>query len=160
MSFQGNQGEIDPLVGIGHKIPGADDGAHVVQMTQIQIAQIVNNAVSQALTRQRQQFQTFTKFGVPAFEGDSCCCGCFAQIVSNAVSQALTHQRRQFQTFIKFGVPAFEGDSCYCCFSHSAHWLPTRKKLLFTVANPARGLLNRGIKRRVTFVQGFLRLVG
>ena len=30
-----------------------------------------------------------------------------------------------------------------CCFSHSAHWLPTRKKLLYTVANPARGLLNR-----------------
>ena len=31
--------------------------------------------------------------------------------------------------------------------SHSAHWLPTRKKLLYTVANPARGLLNRGIKK-------------
>ena len=32
-----------------------------------------------------------------------------------------------------------------CCFSHSAHWLPTRKNLLalYTVANPARGLLNR-----------------
>ena len=30
-----------------------------------------------------------------------------------------------------------------CCFSHSAYWLPTRKKLLYTVANPARGLLNR-----------------
>ena len=29
------------------------------------------------------------------------------------------------------------------CFSHSAHCLPTRKKLLYTVANPARGLLNR-----------------
>ena len=28
-------------------------------------------------------------------------------------------------------------------FSHSAYWLPTRKKLLYTVANPARGLLNR-----------------
>ena len=33
-----------------------------------------------------------------------------------------------------------------CCFSHSAHWLPARKKLLYTVANPARGLLNRGKK--------------
>ena len=30
-----------------------------------------------------------------------------------------------------------------CCFSHSAYWMPTRKKLLYTVANPARGLLNR-----------------
>ena len=34
--------------------------------------------------------------------------------------------------------------SCCCCFSHSAYWLPTRKTLLYyTVANPARGLLNR-----------------
>ena len=33
---------------------------------------------------------------------------------------------------------------CCCCFSHSAYWLPTRKKLFYTVANPARGLLNRG----------------
>ena len=32
---------------------------------------------------------------------------------------------------------------CKCCFSHSAYWLPTRKKLLYTVAIPARGLLNR-----------------
>ena len=38
--------------------------------------------------------------------------------------------------------------SC-CCFSHSAHWLPTRKKLLYTVANPARGLLNREKKEKV-----------
>ena len=37
---------------------------------------------------------------------------------------------------------------CCCCFSHSAHWLPTRKKLLYTVANPARGLLNRGKKNK------------
>ena len=35
------------------------------------------------------------------------------------------------------------GSCCCCCFSHSAYWLPTRKKLLYTVANPARGLLNR-----------------
>ena len=32
---------------------------------------------------------------------------------------------------------------CCCCFSHSAYWLPTRKKKLYTVAHPARGLLNR-----------------
>ena len=54
MSFQGNQGEVDPLVGVGHEIPGADDGAQVVQLTQLQIAQIVSNAVSQALTHQIQ----------------------------------------------------------------------------------------------------------
>ena len=52
MSFQGNQGEVDPLEGVGHEIPGADDGAQVVQLTPIQIAQIVSNAVSQALTHQ------------------------------------------------------------------------------------------------------------
>ena len=34
------------------------------------------------------------------------------------------------------------------CFSHSAHWLPAQKKLLYTVANPARGLLNRGKKKK------------
>ena len=49
MSFQGHQGEVDPQV--GHKIPGADGGAQVVQLTQMQIAQIVSNAVSQVLTR-------------------------------------------------------------------------------------------------------------
>ena len=32
--------------------------------------------------------------------------------------------------------------------SHSAHWLPARKKLLYTVANPARGLLNREKKKK------------
>ena len=48
MSFQGNQGEVDPLVGVGHKIPGADDGAQVEQLTQTQITQIVSNAISQA----------------------------------------------------------------------------------------------------------------
>ena len=37
---------------------------------------------------------------------------------------------------------------CCCCFSHSAHWLPTRKKLLYTVANPARGMLNREKKKK------------
>ena len=74
MPFQGNQGEVDSLV--GHGIRGADDGTQVVQLTQIQIAQIVSNAVSQALTHQMQQI---------------------AQIVSNAVSQALTHQAQQFR---------------------------------------------------------------
>ena len=31
----------------------------------------------------------------------------------------------------------------FSCFSHSAHWLPTRKKLLHTVANPPRVWINR-----------------
>ena len=37
---------------------------------------------------------------------------------------------------------------CCCCLSHSAYWLPTRKKLLHTVVNPARGLLNREKRRK------------
>ena len=37
---------------------------------------------------------------------------------------------------------------CCCCFSYSAHWLPTRKRLLCTVANPARGLLHRKKKKK------------
>ena len=53
MPFQGNQGEVDSLV--GHEMSGADYGAQVVQLTLIQIAQIVSNAVSQALTHQMQQ---------------------------------------------------------------------------------------------------------
>ena len=75
MSAQGTQGEVDPLVGVGHEIPGANDGAQVIQSTQVEIAQMVSNAVSQVLTHQMltaaQQFQTPIKFDVPAFEGDS-----------------------------------------------------------------------------------------
>ena len=69
MSFQGNQREVDSLV--GHETPEVDDGAQVVRLTQIQIAQIVSNAVTQALTHQMQQFRTPIKVDVPAFEGDS-----------------------------------------------------------------------------------------
>ena len=75
MSAQGTQGEGDPIVGVGHEIPGANDGAQVIQLTQVEIAQIVSNAASQALAHQMltaaQQFQTPIKFDVPAFEGDS-----------------------------------------------------------------------------------------
>ena len=55
MSAQGTQGEVDPLVGVGHEIPGANDGTQVIQLTQVEIAQIVSNAVSQVLTHQIQQ---------------------------------------------------------------------------------------------------------
>ena len=68
MSAQGTQGKVDPLVRVGHEIPGANDGAQVVQLTQVEIAHIVSNAVSQALTHQMltaaQQFQTPIKFDV------------------------------------------------------------------------------------------------
>ena len=53
MSFQGYQGEVNPQVGYG--IPGAEEGAKMVQLTQVQLAQIVSSAVSQGLTQHVQQ---------------------------------------------------------------------------------------------------------
>ena len=87
MSFQGYQGEVNPQV--GHEIPGAEEGAQKMQLTQVQLTQIVSSAVSQALTQHVQQttknspiaagasitavqqVQTPTKFDVPVFEGYS-----------------------------------------------------------------------------------------
>ena len=89
MFFQGDQGEVDPLV--GHEISGADDGAQVVQLTQMQIAQIVSNAVSQALTHPTQQIRN----NPPSATAE------------NYVPQNTT----AVQASIKFDVPAFEGDS-------------------------------------------------
>ena len=40
MSAQGTQGEENPLVGVGHEIPGAEDGAQVIQLTQVQICSL------------------------------------------------------------------------------------------------------------------------
>ena len=105
MSFQGNQGEVDPQV--GHEIPGADDGAQVVQRTQMQIAQIVSNAVSQALTHQMQQVGNNPPSATAA----------------NYVPQNTT-AAQQVQTSIKFYVPAFEGDS-------TASWLTWSQRVLY-----------------------------
>ena len=92
MSAQGTQGEVDPLVGVGHEIPGANDGAQVIQLTQVEVAQIVSNAVSQALTDQIQQLAN----SLPS------------TIAANHVTQN-TSAAQQFQPPIKFDVPAFEG---------------------------------------------------
>ena len=94
MSAQGTQGEVDPLVGVGHEIPGANDGAQVIQLTQVEIAQIVSNAVSQALTHQIQQLGNIL----------------LSTTAANHVTQN-TSAAQQFQSPIKFDVPAFEGDS-------------------------------------------------
>ena len=107
MSFQGNQGEVDPLVGVGHEISGADDGAQVVQLTQIQIAQIVSNAVRQALTHQMQQIENSPSSATAA----------------NHVTQNTT-AAQQFQTPIKFDVPAFEDNS-------TASWLTWSQRVLY-----------------------------
>ena len=53
MSFQGYQGEVNSHV--GHEITGAEEGAQMMQLTQqLQLAQIVNSAVSQVLTQHVQ----------------------------------------------------------------------------------------------------------
>ena len=106
MSAQGTQGEENPLVGVGHEIPGAEDGAQVIQLTQVQIAQIVSNAVSQALTHQLQQL---------------------GNIPSTAAGNTTTHNTvaaQQYQTPIKFDVPAFEGDS-------STSWSTWSQRVLY-----------------------------
>ena len=55
-------------------------------------------------------------------------------------------------SLLYFNFPYFFNDCCCCCcFSHSAHWLPARKNysgVLYTVANLARGLLNRKKKKK------------
>ena len=107
MSAQGTQGEVDLLVGVGHEIPGANDGAQVVQLTQVEIAQIVSNAVSQALTHQIQQL------------GDSLP----STTAANHVTQN-TSAVQQCQPPIKFDVPAFEGDS-------TASWLTWSQRVLY-----------------------------
>ena len=62
------------------------------------------------------------------------------------LSRQWTTSVRDCVTWYKLGTDPINVmiavDGCCCWFSHSAYWLPTRKKLLYTVANPARGLLN------------------
>ena len=87
MFFQGYQGEVNPRV--GHQIPGAEEGTHMMQLTQVQLAQIFSSAVSQALTQHAQQ----TASNPPQ-----------AAAASTAVVQ-------QVQSPIKFDVPVFEGDN-------------------------------------------------
>ena len=79
----------------------------MVQLTQLQIAQIVSNAVSRALTHQMQQ----TGNSPPS------------ATAANHVTQNTT-AAQQFQTSIKFGVPAFEGDS-------TASWLTWSYRVLY-----------------------------
>ena len=105
MSFQGNQREVDPQV--GHEVPGADDGAQVVQLTQMQIMQIVSNAVTQALTHQMQQIGNSPPSATAA----------------NYVPQNTT-AAQQVQISIKFNVPTFEGDS-------TANWLTWSQRVLY-----------------------------
>ena len=69
MLLQSYPGEVNPQV--GHNILGAGEGAHIMQLAQLQLSQIVSNAVIQALTQHVEQVQTPIKFDALVFEGDS-----------------------------------------------------------------------------------------
>ena len=86
MSFQGYQEEVNPQV--RHEIPGVEERAQMMQLTQVRLAQIVNSAVSQAKTQHVQQTVN------PA--------------IAAAASIAAV---QQVQTAIKSDVPVFEDDS-------------------------------------------------
>ena len=79
----------------------------MVQFTQLQIAQIVSNAVSQALIHQMRQIGNSPPSATAA----------------NYVPQNTT-AAQQVQTSIKFDVPAFEGDS-------TANWLTWSQRVLY-----------------------------
>ena len=84
---------MNPPPQVGHKIPGAEMRAQIMQLTKLQLAQIVSSAVSQALTQHLQhiasssllaaeaitaavqQVQVPTKFEMAAFEGKSAASG-------------------------------------------------------------------------------------
>ena len=53
MSFQGYQREVN--LQVEHTISGAEEGAQMMQLAQVQLAQIVSSTVSQALTQHVQQ---------------------------------------------------------------------------------------------------------
>ena len=94
MFFLGYLREMNPQVGLG--IPGAEEGAQMMQLAQVQPTQIVSSAVSQALTAQHAQ-----------------------QTASNPPSAAAasTAAVEQIQFPIKFDVPVFENDGS------TASWL-------------------------------------
>ena len=79
----------------------------MIQLTRVQSAQIVTNAVSQALTHQIQQLGNSPP----------------STTAANHVTQNTT-AAQQFQTPIKFDVPAFEGDS-------TASWLTWGQRVLY-----------------------------
>ena len=100
MYFKCYQGEVEPQR--GYEIPGVDDGAQRIQMTQVQIAQIVSKTVRQEIT-QLQQISNNLSLATAA----------------NHVPQNTTAVQ-QVQPPIKFDVSAFEGDSAASWLTWSA----------------------------------------
>ena len=100
MSFQGYQGKVNPQV--GHEIPGAKEGAHMMQLSQEQLTQMVTSAMTQALTQHMQQ----TGSNPP-----------LAITTSHVTQNTATEQQVLSPT--KFGIPTFEGDSAASCLTVS-----------------------------------------
>ena len=100
MSVQGYQGEVNPQV--EHGIPGAEEGAQVMQLTQVQLAQIVSSAVSQALIQYVQQTASNPSLAAAA---------------STAAVQ-------QVQSSIDFDAPVLESDS-------AAGWLTWSQSVVY-----------------------------
>ena len=92
MSFEGNQGEVDPLVGVGHEVPGADDGGTIDAITDCADC--------------KQRSTSGTDPPDATYKGNSPP----SATAANHVTQNTT-AAQQFQTPIEFDVPAFEGDS-------------------------------------------------
>ena len=76
---------------VGHGIPGAEKGAQVMQLTKLQLAQIVSSAVSQALTQHLQHIASNSPLRIAA--------------------EAITAAVQQVQAPTKFEMAAFEGNS-------------------------------------------------
>ena len=119
---------------------------------------LFHDVVGRTLRGEEQDAEEVPVHALPRCHGRRILCGCRLCIALENGGDALPVERQddakpvlEFQKLgLIFAVKTWtEIQHCCCCyFSHSAHWLPTRKKLLYTVANPARGLLNREKKKK------------
>ena len=87
---------------VGYEIPGAEEETQMMQLTQVQLAQIVSSAVSQALTHHIQQ----------------------AVSDPPLAAAASTTAVQQVQSPIKFDEHIFEGDS-------AASWLTWNQRVVY-----------------------------
>ena len=93
---------MNPSPQVGHEILGAEKGAQIMQLTTLQLAQIVSSAVSQALTQHLQH------------------------IASNSLlaAEAITAAVQQVQVPTKFEMAAFEDNS-------AASWLTWSQRVVY-----------------------------
>ena len=69
MSFQGYRGEVNHQV--GREIPGEEEGAQMMQLTQVLPHHWQLQPVTTQNTVAVQQVRSPTKFGIPVFEDNS-----------------------------------------------------------------------------------------